>query len=134
MRTGAEDVVPHAPDGFDAGEDMGEPGEDPRDDKGKQLHFSKALEDALKMAVLFDQQLKQELACLVAQFADILGEVVPEVGLACLLHHVVAGTASEDDQEDGGDIVEALDVLESRVLGEEAVEDFEDISLLLPAE
>ena len=134
MRAGAEDVVPHASDGLDAGEDMREPGEHPRDDEGEQLHFGKALEDALKLAVLFDQQLKQELAGLMAQFADIFGEVISEVGLAGLLHHVVAGTAAEDDQEDGCDIVEALDILEPRIFGEEAVEDFEDVSLLLPAE
>lgn len=134
MRAGAEDVVPHASDGLDAGEDMGEPGEHPRDDEGQQLHLGEALKDALKLAVPPDQQLKQDLADVVADFADILGEVVPEVGPAGLLHHVVAGTAAEDDQEDGGDIVEALDVLQPCVLGEEAIEDLEDVPLPLPAE
>lgn len=71
---------------------------------------------------------------MVAHFAYIFGEVIPEVGLTGLLHHVVAGTAAENDQENGCDIVEALDVLQPCVLGEEAVENLEDIPLPLPAE
>lgn len=67
------------------------------------------------------------------EFADILCQVISEVRLACLLHHVIARTAAEDDQEDRGDIMEPLDVLKSCIFGEEAIQDLEDVSLPFPA-
>lgn len=68
-----------------------------------------------------------------AELADILGEVISKVSLACLLHHVIARTAAEDDQEDRRNVMEPLNVLQPSILGEEAVQDLEDISLPFPA-
>ncbi len=128
---GAEEVVPDAADGLDAGEDVGEPGEHPGDDEGHHPHLREALQDLPQLPVPALEELEEEAAEEGAGGGDVLGEEVAEVGGACPLHHVVAGAVAEEDEEDGGDVVEALDVPELPVLAEEAVQDLQHVPLLL---
>lgn len=127
----AEQVVPDPADGLDAGEDVGEPSEDPGDDEGDEPHLLEALEYLLEVPVLLGEQFEDQVADDGAQRSDILGEEVFEVGLSCLLHHVVAGVIAKQDEEDRGNVVEPLDVPQPFVLREETVQDLQHVPLLL---
>ena len=129
-----EQIVPDPADGFGTGEVMREPGQYPRDDEGQHPHLCKAFKDLLEIWIPLRQQLKHQITDDRPNGSNILRQEIFEVSPACLLHHVVPRIIAEQDQEDGSDIVEALDVPQCFILGKEAIEDLEDVSLLLLAE
>lgn len=120
---GAEEVVPDAAGGLDAGEDVCEPGQHPGDDEDDQVHLPEALKDLFELLVSPEQQREHHVADLAAQSADVVGQEVPEVGLACLFEQVVALVVAEQHDEDRGHVMEPLDVLQLLVLTKKTVQD-----------
>lgn len=53
VRSRAKDIVPNSADSFYAREDMGEPGQDPRDDENDQIDLPEALENLIELWIFF---------------------------------------------------------------------------------
>lgn len=129
MGASREEVVPDAAGGLDARENMGEPGQHPGDDEDYQFDFLEALKDLLELLVLLEEEGKHHVANDTAEGANVFGEEVPEVGLACLLHEVVALVVAEEHDEDRGHVVEPLNVLQLLILCKETVENLQYVLL-----
>lgn len=89
---------------------MGEPGKDPGYYKDQQSTLFKAVKNLTKLGILAHDQIQDQFADYHTDVAHIVLEIIVEVDVTCLLHHVVADVVAEYGQEDRGHVVEALDV------------------------
>lgn len=113
---------------------MREPGQDPRDDKRQHPHLYKAFKDLLKLRIPFSQQLQDYITDDSPNSSYILRQEIFEVCPSGFFHHVVTRIIAKQHKEDRSHIMKALDVPQCFILGKEAIEYLEHISLFFLAE
>ena len=110
---------------------MSKPGKYPWNDKYQEFWLFETVKNRFKLSVLGHYKIQNDFAQDNSDMADIELEKVMEVDFAGFFHHVVANVVSEYGEKYWGDVMEALDIPEFRVMAEEIIKDHEYVVLAL---
>jgi hypothetical protein len=75
---------------------MRKPGKHPRNNKDQQFTLLEALKNLTKLRILPHDQIQDQFTDHHTDMTHIVLEIIVEVDVTCLLHHVVADVVAED--------------------------------------
>lgn len=86
----AQQVVPNAADGLDAGEVVGEPSEDPGQNEDQELSLLVGGVYLMELRVFGRDDFEDDLTDGHSDFSELEAQEIIEVSPSCFLHQVVA--------------------------------------------
>ncbi len=108
---------------------MSKPRENPRNNENKEFRLFEAGEYFLKILILFNYQIKNNLTQNNADMANIELEEIIEINFSGLFHHIVSNVISKDCQENRGHIMESLNIPKFGIVTKEVIQYHENIIL-----